>query len=431
MFNFASLSVEVIAHQKDEIFKELTRLIEDIRVYARAKYLKPKSIFTSAPAKELLKFIADEKSGFGLMLSFDPEEAHMGPAIYMPRITQDHIFHDDDFRDMCKKWKYDLSGDSKEIFKYLKTPVFKGEVDIVGAKLRGMFAKIPCVLLIPEQELTGNGAVLSSAQLAAVLLHEIGHAFTYFIMLTRVIRTNQVLDIISRAGQIEDTAKYELIIAQTAEAAGITPENREIITRQKGKIVLQSAIILDNERQNCENELGADVYHSTSCEQLADLFATRCGAGLELVTALEAYNKFYRNASFYIINAAAIALMLWVTVITFGIVWIIIIFCADNRYTIYDDDYNRYRRIRAQIIEELKTQKLTADEIRERVSKIDKIAELMKGKSGNLGIIDSMCYFLNRRFRNQRDAEVLQKNLEKMASNDIFVEAALLSTLGK
>ena len=420
------LTTETIHFQTDDIAGELEKRILAIRDYNKGKGLGKTKIYDTEPAEDLLAFI---KKRFNLSIKFDPEVSDAGPAIYMPRLDGNHIFHDKEFKEMADYYAYDLEADSKKLFKLYDKKFFEGEVNLTNATIGGAFTKCDMTMCIPVPDFN-HGSILSPRELAAVILHEVGHVFTYFIMMGRFVRSNQVISCISKASKHKDEEVYKTIVYKTAEEYKLSEKERETILKNKDNLTITTSVILDKQMSNDISELGGDTYSSTSCEQLADMFATRCGAGLELAEALNKYYSMGRSLEFWVWNAYSIMLFVYLTVVLLGIPLLLVIWAQRRENEVYDNEFHRFGRVRAQLIEKLKNVRMKPNDVKEAIAKIDRLHELMEGSNKScLGFLGGLAYFFKRSYRNNYDYEKLQKHLEDMASNDIYVEAMRLSTL--
>ncbi|TSH67410.1 hypothetical protein FG611_26225, partial [Salmonella enterica subsp. enterica serovar Muenchen] len=87
--------------------------------------------------------------------------------------------------------------------KFLKENELNGEFDDKNAKLSGELSKVPSPLWLTPKLLTG--IELTDLEVAAIILHEVGHVYYYFRTLMRTVVTNLIADAAAnRMMQTED-----------------------------------------------------------------------------------------------------------------------------------------------------------------------------------------------------------------------------------
>ena len=422
-----SLVQETIAFQKDsaDIKANIEKHIETIREYSAGRENQREAIYRSKAVSDLCAYV---KQRMGLNLRIPDNPKNQGPAMLSPNIFGDHVFFSDDDLAMANAGYLDLDYYSKYIFKVLEQPFYEAGVDLKNCKFSGAFGALRADMLVPLEEFT-NRSILSASQLADVLLHEIGHLANTYIMIISFVRANQVINLIAKAGK--HPGKLEIVVARSAADIGVSEREKQIIIESKGEKTLVAKIILDRIRARCKNEIGGDVYSSVSCEQMADQFAVRCGAGIGLVTALELYRKHYESEQSIVEKAAQLLILLILIMYTFGLFILLMIIGPERKDLIYDSDHFRYKRVRAQLIEKLKTIKMPSADKAELIEEIDGIEKIMHGADKDNGLFEKLRTFLRSGYRSEKELEELQKTLEVLASNDLYVESTRLQILAE
>jgi len=187
------------------------------------------------------------------------------------------------------------------------------------------------------------------------------------------------------------------------------------------------------------SELGIDYYDSTSCEQMADQFAARFGAGRELVTAMDAYGDSYRREKYDYLLQATIRACAY----TFGLFAMPLLFVllalvdglavwsftsSDNAGT-YDGDHDRIARIKRDMIHRLKHVKLSASEKKELIDDIEFLDQQQQRVKGYLGLHERIALLISSSHSKKYNFTQLQKNLEMLAASNIHVKAEKISSL--
>ena len=105
----------------------------------------------------------------------------------------------------------------------------------------------------------------------------------------------------------------------------------------------------------------------------------------------------------------------------------VVLIAGDADNPTYDRPGERFKRIRDQIVENLKDKKLNEDSIhrlRADLAAIDEVLATVNDRRQWLGAVVDMISNNARKVRNQ---EILQQELEDIAVNELFVKAAALS----
>lgn len=450
-----TLALEAIAFQGTAFFEALTEAFARLRVAARKR--EGTSPSTLKEGKALREVIRQHTN---LSVTLMPQQEDVTAGILCPRLSNGHVF------DSVFGWNdatdSSWNADAHTLLKKYKDGFAKGMVDIRQNRVDGIFAEIPYQLYLRDAFILGE--LMTEQELAAVVLHEIGHAFTQCEYINRTVATNQVLADILNAKNAGQESKISTIIVRLASEEQLTAKQKDaLLACKKPQDYVITAYAVADER--CRSELGYSVYESTSCEQLADLYATRCGAGRHIVTALHKLNQVvfggYENksklarvaaslfsfllcttymglltgASWGIITTPAIGLIIGIGV---GVLFTAMVFKGGlNRldYALYDDTVARFDRIKHQLVQQLKdwslSRKLTASVLAD-IEEIDKIIEPLRAtdegaREGELS--HYLALFFSSTYRKKYDIELLQKQLEALASNNLFVQAAKLKTV--
>lgn len=437
-FNLMNVAQESIDFQDGTLFNQLTALIEDIMDDAELAKLDDKNFFKQNKLVEIEKLFKKVTN-----LSFVLTPSFNGPAIMVPMVNNNHIFFDDQFRTAIEVYgKPDgFTGhqDIDNLMYAMKTSLLKGEIDLKKARVSGVFAEIEVKLLMPKADFRKKGT-FTAQEVAGVILHEVGHMFTYMEFLSRCVSTNQVLAGLVRATDKSMPAdKREVVFAKGAELLSMTKEQQQAALNAKSQAEV-CCIVLDAAMQKSVSELGVSIYDSVSCEYLADQFATRMGGGRYIVSYLDKLNKLYGAApsapDSYFVSVFKVVLMLvghiFMAILSGG-VWLLfialIIACADKSNNIYDNDAFRFTRIKHQNIERLKNPNISKEEKANLVEDNEVIEKIGKYYKDELNMLEKIAYYLKPSYRNAHKYELLQKDLEKLANNNLFQMSAKLSLI--
>ncbi len=421
---FGIMALESIDFQDGSFFKALTECIVQIRKNINNS-LSDKSIINSKEMQSLEECIKKYTN-----ISIKMNLSGFGAAVMIPKFKNNHILLSDELKDLFDNLNIDSEEDIKKLSKSLKNKKIKGSVDIKRSKIDGIFASHVNEMFINKNILLKDKYLPS--EVAAILLHEIGHVFTFFEYSTRMLSTNQALTLINKT--IDNRMSLdtkEIVFLDIRDSIGLDKESIDALKKTNSKEEA-NVIVLNKSIQKNISELGFSLYDYTSCEQLADNFCTRHGAGKDLVTALEKIinDGYWLSVGFYILTITPwfISTPLYTPLIIILTIVISNVINEDGK-NIYDNDVSRFERIKHQNTERLKSNKLSVEEKNLYIEQNESINIILKEYKDNKSLIQYLAYYLKPKYRTAKDYEDLQKSLERLASNVLFDKAAKLSTI--
>ena len=430
------MSFEAIHFQGDAFFKELTACVKDVTEMPLPgnSVAAIKAFYESDKMLSLIRCVHEYTK---ISLKYDSDYYDYGPAVCMPLLNKNHIFFND--------WeRHDGGGaldrDAKLLIAELKKPFINGSVDLRKNRIGGDYCKINCVLAMPVFYFY-SGKLLPE-ELAALILHEVGHVLITFEFIDRTLKTNQVLSATAAALNGGNPDVIKTVITSAEEILKLTPEQKaafeKITSIHDASVILHSCAI-----DKSITDLGASVYDSVSCEQLADQYASRCGAGKALVLALD---KIVSNEYKYL-KVTAGQQMLYASLAVAGFVYpllgIVIAISlfgqlgksivggvyASKGEAEYDNFPSRIRRVKEQLIERLKDKSLPNIEKAKTLADIAEIDAIASKSADSLKLYEKIAYLLKPSYRNAHKYEILQKELEQLSSNNLFIHSAKLSII--
>jgi uncharacterized membrane protein len=429
--------MESIDFQGNGFFNDLVKAVETCHknCFGAKNYAE----FIGTPEAEHLLSVVKKHTGITLFYTTRYEE--YGPAIIPAQIKEGHVFTEDGMRDHPEIMNMISSTHGKN-----RSKVVSGSVNLKEAKVYGFFADQPNELLMPMASLTQLslwGTEMTAEEIAAILMHEIGHAFTFFEFLTRTSRTNQVLAYLSQKRTTGNPEEIKSALAFVSKTVGMTKDQEKAIENAKSDE--ETAVLLMTiGGEKMRSELGVDFYDSTACEQLADQFACRMGCGhhvifaLEKLGGLEVYNA-HKSKWGYLIEGfwyTCLISSLFLTsgfILALGVVHILLIGLeigfAEHLKPIYDNGEYRPKRIMQDMIERLKDRTITQDEKVSLVENIERLKIIVATKDATPSILEYIKLLVNSSYKKAINYEVLQKQLETLASNSLYTQAAKLQLL--
>lgn len=184
-----------------------------------------------------------------------------------------------------------------------------GTVDRENARVGGYFSKVEVDVYFTSGLLKAK-KLISDPEVAAILLHELGHLYTYFEYLNKLTRTTNIISSLSRAMyDVEDQKERGLIMKSAGEQLKIESfDPAQYVSGSKEKRTLASTtFIISALPTSSRSDTGFSAYEHRSCEQVADQFAVKFGAGRALASGL---NKMYKGSYSQIPRSAFIIMQI-------------------------------------------------------------------------------------------------------------------------
>lgn len=450
---FNRFGLEMIDFQKDNFGKLVENVMERIhKDIDDNKIPAPISLEDSDYAHELTELFK-KRMGMNIKFHLSVEITGMavpfvvsGKNILVPRILRDAPAYAgrqlDNCIDLLKK----------------DTTSQVGHVDTKKAKVGGIFSKteLNCYLNVYDNYLSHQ---ISPAENTAVLLHEVGHLFTYLEYSDRLTETNMVmLDVAEHifTGNEKNPTYIFKEISKIGEISEEEAKSLATVNRLMAGIKLASIFI-----KAVGSATKGDKYSETSAEFLADAFATRFGYGRYLVSALEKLGKtsgsmeysttaerakmqmkiMLHSNEFKIALAVIVVLfvgtgaalfMLPISVITgiLSLIWISYESWGIAGYEMrYDTLKDRYLRVRQQYISSLKQEKMSVQELRQQIEAVEALDQMIASVKPFSPLLTTIANLVGKANRDAKKDVAEQQLLEALTNNDLFLMSAKFKTL--
>lgn len=432
-------ALESIQFQKSDLFNELTACIAKMRDKST---VKNKNFYDTAKVKELSDIIVKYTG-----ITFGFGDCNFGPATYIPRLDQ-HIFDNVENIKALQQFysEFDLHYDLRKVLKVLDTDLIDGSVSLKEAKVTGFFTKLKCWMFLPRDYLIDT--TFLNEELAAIVLHEIGHVFTSFEYLDRTVTTNQALGVMLKTmDNPTGNQDKKVIFSKAKEKLNLDDDAFKIIMGSNDKDLV-TLVVMNQKIEDCKSELGASVYDVVSCEFLADQFSARHGAGRYLVTGLDKLfsrglttaSSTYISATLNSITVASCLIMMGGPIIGTALAILAVLGMATNAiYTaskldtefIYDNSLTRLNRIKHQMVQRLKDPSATPDEKKYVVQYLEEVEPIIKKYAGDNDVKfrNRIAFFFSKKHKYDFEFMSLQKDLEEMGNSNLFIMSEKLKNL--
>lgn len=412
-----------------DFFPELVSHFEWIR-----QYVKPIDIYHEPRVAEGFNRIIRKHTGINAVLSDEYDQF----ATIPPDINKNNILTRPEVR------KYYDNGDFRT-----GSGKLKAMVDLKNYRVSGDFSKIPVKLFISPMFIYQKELDISNENLAAAVLHEVGHMFTFFVASVYTFTT--VMPMLGMANRVMKTNTTEELVyvleKWNDEPTTLTKVDvKELVDKKKETIV---TAIVSNHIRDSKSIAKHNEYDYVNSEYLADKFAVRFGAGVHIVNMLDKINTYVGARS-----KASLKEFIYVEVLlaAFGVAYVVPgLFVGEILLSIlagigfvtviynlgisnvsdgtYDTEVNRFKRIREDLISMLKDKKIDraiGDRIRLDIKRIDNILKTYNDYKSVFGYVMDFIIPSRRRINVQSE---FYRQLESLGNNDLFVHAYDLRNL--
>lgn len=426
-----TLGLESIDFQSGLLFKELTVLYEELQRSLKAKEGDREIVQLCG---NMSRAIAKATNlSIDVNVTSDPTTALIGPHIILPEVDRNNVLIGREYRD------YVSSKESLKRIDDTNMPL-RGAVNLKKSSVSGIFTAFRSEMNIPIAFV--ESGKYTPGELAAITLHEVGHMFTMFELISRTVVTNQVLAELSRSYANLNREERKVILTD-AKRIMMLDKLDAVELSESNSVSAVSTVLVTEMINNSRDELGHDLYNMTAWEYLCDEFATRHGAGRDLGTALVKLHKsmgdiIARSSFMYFFLEAAKIMMIIGNIIiasnpatvvlleaTLPITLLLIL--ADSRgASSYDIATDRVKRVRNQLVQELKDKSIPSARVKQLTEDINLIDDAMATMSGRRQLFDVICDFVIPSARKFRKTKQLQQELEELAVNEVFAKSAQL-----
>lgn len=438
LLDMFGISNESIDFQKNNFGKELENVFS---VIAEIPYVRKEEIVTHFKIFDaiILKYT-------GLKTKFQHSNFTVASTRFI-KININSVLLNEEL----KHWyaETDTSARAIDILKKAQTNKEKHTVNLKTSRVTGIFSDFESDITIDINFF--KNYKITPSQMTAILLHEIGHIFTYYEFISRQVTTNQVLLSVCKSVINKDNSnEREFIFKEALELIDIKEDNVKSLSSRDDLRVI-TGVCIKGSIDKLQSELGVNGYDATSSEMLADQYVSRQGYGREHIEALDFISKLAKDyaksssslhfvnfsqafMSVFTITGSGILLTVGAPVLSlFALLSLGVMIGVTggevNKDQKYDDLKVRFLRIREDAINYLKNKDLEPDYIKKAIANLEVIDKIIKDTQETRFLFDVIVDFINPKSKKIRNSMELQRNLEALAMNDFFVKSATLSTI--
>lgn len=424
-------SLESVAFQPEYFFKELSEAFSDAR----------KEKKSASSIKRVSKRVKDAiKKHTNMTVNFDVlEENYLNATAYILPV------HIDMFFDLYMP-SVDKQTDVKR-----KKKVYAGGVDLKTGKVNGAFSNI-----VTSVETTTEmvfGPTLEPEEVAAVLLHEIGHVFTTLFLAASYTHGMKAFEQISKlyAG-VETFGERATILKRASDNISddkITgKEIEEAVSldygSKDGSYPGTAALIIRITQDDIDKTAGHAVeYTGRVLEQMADEYAMRYGAGRHLATGLDKLHQDdhsirsgFKGGKARLASSFSVVAFIVAGAFIHPIVGGIALFFslaigvlgAWLGEPIYDRPRTRFDKMLQQLSMKAKQKKTSKKEAQALSEEYKVIKEIRDKYSDDIGIFVKVITLLVPPFSRKRNFSLAMAELEKLASSELYIQSQKFRT---
>lgn len=383
------ISYEVIAYQKDDDFSnKLDKIFLDMGFPTNRKDSDVTPIVNDDEIRKAvvkLSELIQDRTGMNIniissqngdMMTY-PMVIDVGSVLFSTMLNKDNIKQLDSYYNGINEDNYDdLDIYTKAVYRFAKNlkDALKDKrlqdlvVDLNQAKIYNLPKDYVGTIFIDFKYM--HSLSFTNREAAAILLHEVGHNFTSIETSYRQILNSTV---------IVDSL-MESVKSGKSINTGLIKAYEKIYNEKVSKDMSYLDILIhmvDVEKKRLKLGAELDMNYTIDSERVADLFASRMGYGSEIVTALDVFGPFIGNNYFYfkhgifsVLFASMITTALLVFIATLllpPLVPMIMILVPivmimvwgkeydDNVTLTYDGYYNRFLKMKLDLIRILRT----------------------------------------------------------------------------
>lgn len=311
----------------------------------------------------------------------------------------------------------------------------EGTVDMDKMKIGGVFSKVRHDMTVGYELMIANN--FTSEEITAIILHELGHIFTYYRFFGMLTKRNFLLGDAMFSINSRSTKEQKVVrLEEISRSLGIDQVNYDTLLtndKQKSAEAVTTAMVT-NDIIRSSSVGGNSYYDVRTVEQIADQFATKHGAGMHLSTAL---NKIYQEAYVRSVRGPAmfvaielVKLMFYLFIVSSGpITAVLYTLSLIPGPAIYDSPLARIQLIKRQMVNTIREQNQNAEYIKELRSQIEVIEKLEAELEDRRSLFELAYQTLTPRGRSMYKQEVFSKNLESLIYNETYLASVKFGAL--
>lgn len=436
---FEGLGLEAISFQREGLlFKELTLQFNAMLAAADDGKIEE--------ARANIEKITKARTGLNVDFSFDKTGMYNAYVI-PPMITEEHALFGSIYRRALKGG----------LERYNFEKLLEGTVDLQKGKITGNFTTVPIKIVMVGPYLSSK--LFSGEEMAAIYLHECGHAFGYFEFLGRTVISNLAMAETSRVWSETSDVKLRIQVLQEIEkGADVSFDDKQALALAQEQEAV--TVVAAKTMARIRSATGATFYDDRVFEFVSDQFVSRQGGGRALVTGLDKLNRampapfrsaqYQTTAGVFLLNLISLGKMLAEAYGGSMASKKVVRFTASTLFKAYgkqlmtsmlfklilgeqgsqyDDPKSRYEAVYRDMLSQLKDRKLPPAYLRTLLQDLAEVRETTEALQKLPDVFKLVERFLWDTLSGRGKQVAFQQQFEKLANNELFVKAAQFNTL--
>ena len=382
----------------------------------------------------------------GLNIDFnDYDKQDHSAFVHLPDIHRNNVLFEDIKQELFKNMD----------FKALCSTYdgLNGSINLKTSKVSGVFSKFKTTIGLGNGFWKKNELIIFTPQeVAAIILHELGHVFTSYLFLLETVKTNIALSALNRENFFNCPKDKKINMLKDIEQnMEIRIDDKETLSVCEDKLVY--SVLISNAIATPRSDLKTPTFDERTIEFVADQFATMHGAGRDLVTGIQKimtkYNVVYDKkmsvlkivllffASLYSYNYFTIQVIKKFGLKRFIISKLAMILTWAGFFTIailpllrpnlYDPPLVRFNKIKEQYVNALRDRSLSKSDKQKLISDIESIDECIEFTGQFFDISKFIYEVIIPWGRRTQSVAKLQHDYESLAYNPFYVTSAKMS----
>ena len=436
---FARLGLESIDFQNDDFGIKLETTLLSIKDYLDKK---PDASRQDVSTERFDLALSNHvKTRLGLNVEFVFDTDCVGAVMVFP-VNKNHVLLPEAMRDNY------FERDQAKLTKEFNNKV--GMIDLANARVTGIFTEYKHRLYIDILGLLkgSHSQPLTASEVTAIILHELGHVFTYYELSDRLNSTNQVLaELALSIKKPKDKAKRIYLFKELSEKLNVPSSTFDDILEEDSTLIFGTKLF-KHYSMAVSTLMHDSKYDETASEQLADNFAARFKYGRHLIMGLDKLSSNWperNNMVFYlftsidflysvVLRAAIIIFMIvsgaWPMAIVLTALYYIMVLSLGSRSKdmTYDELRIRYTRIRNQSIAIISKGIYNKEELKTLVASVHQMDAIIKDTKSFELIYTKLSDFFFATNASAKEDIKFQQLLEGITHNELFVKSADIAT---
>lgn len=411
--------LEAVAWQHDHAFKNA--LIVEIEKLQKA------GVKTTLEAKRvadvsavLKKYTAPDrdpnKGGFNFEFGID-SATYENAGVFPPYIIDNHS---------SGSWAY--GDDLNELFKGKSGRYTTSVVSRKNNYVSGDICNLPISVYITVGLLQRNPELV-----AEVILHEVGHAYTFVeYLVDEVTFHKEMRNFIEEFNNAATNDIRINLLSPRISKEDLDNLPKDELTSINGELVY--TLCYKNNRK-LRSATGSDVYDRRQFEALADEYAVRMGSGVQLAQWLSetpSYTRYPRFDRFLAYTSAvSIGLITIATAIpSMGLIPLAVLLGLSGiGHDIYDNPFERIKRIQTELTGALRDPNLPKPTAQMYLERLKQIQELVDNRQDVVSGLHILKYVLSSKYRKNVKQLDLEKEMERLFNSNLYAHHHALKHL--